>query len=170
MAYVRMFARSRVVRLIAALCAVSMLAFVLGQGAAALRENLAAPRQAAVQTQILERVTGAQGVARPTSTPTATGVRSPTTKPDEFSTDASHSPEARPLTPQPPLQEDKHHHSHKKAAGDASHGGLGHEKRDKRHNDGAPQDAQSHPNQQDQQNTQDQQGKHSQQGVGKSND
>ena len=135
MAFDRTFARSRAIRLVAALCAVSALAFVLGQGAAAVRSNLTIQRPTTPQPQILERVSGAQGVARPTATPTAASTQPTQAKPATFSLVANQTPKARPLAAQQPLNpKDKHHHSHTKAAGDSSHGGLSHQEGGKHSN------------------------------------
>lgn len=123
MAFDRIFARSRAIRLVAALCAVSALAFVLGQGAAAVRSSLTIQRPTTPQPQILERVSGAQGATRPTATPTAVPTQA---KPASYSLVAKQTPKARPLE-QPLKPKDKHHPSHKKAAGDSSHGGLSHQ-------------------------------------------
>lgn len=122
----RVFARSRVWKLLVSLCALCAFAFVLGQGAAAVQLKLtqaAAPSAAASSRQISLPVAGAQG-----TTPTPS--RAPAS-PVTFSTKKG--PTASPGSQMRPLTSDaghkgkgKHQTKHLKAAGDKSHGGLPH--------------------------------------------
>ncbi|HEY7973849.1 MAG TPA: hypothetical protein VID72_00765 [Ktedonobacterales bacterium] len=133
MAAPRSFIRSRALKLVIAFCAMSALAFLLGQGAAAFRGALA---QALVQTpnhaapQVVERVVGAQGTApaspaQPASQSApagAAGAVALTTYPSHAASADHAQADARASH-----EKDKKHGKHKRAAGDTSHGGPSHD-------------------------------------------
>ena len=106
--------RSRVIKLVVALCMVSALAFLLGQGAAAFRAGRAQARTT-TPPQIFEQVSGARGIL-PTPTP-ASEQQLTTTSED------------RPQTDQKPLKGNSGHGdgspSHDGKHGKGDHGGNG---------------------------------------------
>lgn len=141
MATARQFARSRALKLAVALCFVSALAFLLGQGVAAFRVMDAQPPTTHTPPQAIEHVSGAQGTTPAPSAPAHAAASSTTSSgtaatpthaapvvPVAFSAnltraaparhDAKHDGHAR--------GKDKPHAKHKGAAGDSSHGGLAH--------------------------------------------
>jgi len=134
MATSRQFARSRALKLGLALCLVSGLAFLLGQGVAAFRVTLTQSSTTHTPPQVIERISGTQGTlpappAPAHNTPANAGAMSSsgaatTAAPVALSanltraTPAGHVGHVR--------GKDKAHAKHKEAAGDSSHGGLAH--------------------------------------------
>jgi hypothetical protein len=123
MATSRQFARVRALKLGLALCLVSALAFLLGQGVAAFRVTLTTH----TPPQVVERVSGAQGTipappapAHNTPANTAATPAAPVNLSANLTraTPAGHVGHAR--------GKDKAHAKHKGAAGDSSYGGPSH--------------------------------------------
>jgi type IV secretory pathway VirB10-like protein len=134
MATSRQFARSRALKLAAALCLVSALAFLLGQGVAAFRVTLTQTPTTRTPPQVIERVSGAQGTipAPPPAPSHNTLANAATTSPGAAATAAPVALSAN-LTRATPAGhvghargKDKAHAKHKGAAGDSSHGGPSH--------------------------------------------
>jgi Tfp pilus assembly protein PilV len=127
----RSFVRPHLRRLFAALCVVSALAFVLGQGVAALQARIA--RDAAQGApQITEQVTGAHGT---TPTPAPPASQAAPSRLDAITTHSDHSTAHTGIaSPARPLTADKgskgkgkqHRPKQLKAAGKSLHGGLPH--------------------------------------------
>ena len=131
MATSRQFARSRARKLAVALCLVSGLAFLLGQGVAAFRVTLTQSSTTHTPPQVIERVSAAQGTipappapAQNTPANAATAPSRATAAPVALSanltraTPAGHVGHAR--------GKGKAHAKRKGAAGDSSHGGPSH--------------------------------------------
>ncbi len=132
MATSRQFARSRALKLAVALCLVSALAFLLGQGVAAFRVTLTQTPTAHTPPQVIERVSGAQGTI-PAPAPAHHTPANVATTPSGAAATAAPVALSANLTRATPAGhvghargKDKAHAKHKEAAGDSSHGGLAH--------------------------------------------
>lgn len=122
--FVRSFAQNRALKLSAALVAVCMFAFMLGQGAAAVRATLSAQSHA-VASQHVVRVSAARGVTpthpASTSADSASGALGGHVV---FTTPAHQTSSGSPHA----HKKGNRHSSHVKAAGDHSHGGSSHQR------------------------------------------